>query len=155
MGYVADYAFKKTRIINTIEEVNTEEDKDYEYLRKYILYCKRFNPKLSKEAESMIAQYYVNIVTKPESQQSPRLLDTLTSLCYAVTRLKQKNTIDIDDDVNDVIEFYNEQLLHLSELVSIPRDPRDLASEEIVAALKDSPFRYEFVELVIEIQFHC
>jgi hypothetical protein len=147
MGYVADYAFKKTRIINTIEEVNAEEDKDYEYLRKYILYCKRFNPKLSKEAESMIAQYYVNIVTKPESQQSPRLLDTLTSLCYAVTRLKQKNTIDIDD-VNDVIEFYNEQLLHLSELVSIPRDPRDLASEEIVAALKDSPFRYEFVELV-------
>lgn len=55
--------------------------------------------------------------------------------------------IDVDD-VNDVIEFYNERLLHLSKLVSIPRDPRDLAFEEIIKSLNGSPYSYEFMELV-------
>jgi len=147
MGYVADYAFKKAKIINNIGEVNKQEEKNYDFLRKYILYCKRFDPALSKEAELMIAQYYVSIMTKPESHESPRLYDTLTSLCYAVARLKQKDIIDIED-VKDVIEFYNLQLHHLSQLVAIPRDLRELAFEEIINTLKDSAFKHEFIELV-------
>jgi hypothetical protein len=147
VGYVTDYAFKKAKIINDTNAVNKEEEKNYESLRKYIFYCKRFDPTLSKEAEVMIAQYYVSIMTKPESHESPRLFDTLTSLCYAVARLKQKDNIDIDD-VKEIIEFYNLQLHHLSELVATPRDPRDLAFEEIIAALEGSAFKHEFVELV-------
>jgi hypothetical protein len=50
--------------------------------------------------------------------------------------------------VQEVIEFYNLQLHHLSQLVAIPRDPRDLAYEEIISALRGSPFEHEFVELV-------
>ena len=95
----------------------------------------------------MIAQYYVNIMTRPESHESPRLFDTLTSLCFAVARLKQKDIIDIED-LKEVIEFYNLQLPHLSELATIPRDPRDLVYEGIVSALKGSSFEHEFVELV-------
>src|SRR5215469_16734976 len=95
----------------------------------------------------MIAQYYVNIMTRPESHESPRLFDTLTSLCFAVARLKQKDIIDIES-VKEVIEFYNLQLHHLSELATIPRDPRDLVYEGIVSALKGSSFGHEFVELV-------
>jgi DNA replicative helicase MCM subunit Mcm2 (Cdc46/Mcm family) len=147
VGYVADYAFKKAKIINDTDAINKEEEKNYDFLRKYILYCKRFFPTLSKEAEVMIAQYYVNIMTRPESRESPRLFDTLTSLCFAVARLKQKEIIDIED-VQEVIEFYNLQLHHLSQLVAIPRDPRDLAYEEIISALTVSPFEHEFVELV-------
>ncbi|MFZ0512319.1 MAG: hypothetical protein WAM14_11990 [Candidatus Nitrosopolaris sp.] len=112
VGYVADYAFKKAKIINDTDAVNKEEEKNYEFLRKYILYCKRFDPVLSEEAKVMIAQYFLNIMTKPESRESPRLFDTLTNLCYAVARLKQKDSIDIDD-AKEVIEFYNLQLHHL------------------------------------------
>jgi DNA replicative helicase MCM subunit Mcm2 (Cdc46/Mcm family) len=153
---VADYAFKKAKIINNIDAISKEEEKYYNDLRKYILYCKRFDPMLSKEAEVMIVQYYTSIMTKAESYQSPRLFDTLTSLVLtslvlvltslAVARLKQKNTIDIED-VSDVIKFYNEQLLHLSQLVSVPRDPRDLAFEEIVSAFKGSAFKGNFLLL--------
>jgi hypothetical protein len=32
--------------------------------------------------------------------------------------------------------------------VTIPRDPRDLAYEKIISALRGSPFEHEFVELV-------
>ena len=145
--YVADYAFKKAKIINDTDAINKEEERNYDFLRKYIHYCKRFFPTLSKEAEVMIAQYYVNIMTRPESHESPRLFDTLTSLCFAVARLKQKDIIDIED-VKEVIEFYNLQLHHLSELATIPRDPRDLVYEGIVSALKGSSFGHEFVELV-------
>jgi DNA replicative helicase MCM subunit Mcm2 (Cdc46/Mcm family) len=148
VGYVIDYAFKKAKIINNNEAVIKEEEENYRSLRKYIIYCKRFDPILSKEAEVMIVQYYANIATKPGSRESPRLFDTLTSLCYAVARIKQKNTIDVDD-VEDVIEFYNVQLLHLSQLVAVPIDPRDLAFEEIINTIKgSSSFRHEFIELV-------
>jgi len=88
--YVADYAFKKAKIINDTDAINKEEERNYDFLRKYIHYCKRFFPTLSKEAEVMIAQYYVNIMTRPESHESPRLFDTLTSLCFAVARLIRK-----------------------------------------------------------------
>lgn len=149
--YVANYAFRKADIINNIEEKNAEEEKNYEDLRKYILYCKRFEPTLSEEAKVMIAQYYTNIMTGPQSYHSPRLFDTLSSLCYVLARIKQKNQIDVDD-VNDVMEFYNEQLLHLSKLVSIPRNPCELAYEEIVNSFKGSAFKHEFIECVKTVQ---
>ena len=54
----------------------------------------------------MIVQYYANVITKPNSCASPRLFDTLTALCFAVARLRQKNIIDVED-VNEVTEFHN------------------------------------------------
>ena len=47
------------------------------YLRKYIEYSKRFNPVLSKEAEHMLMEFYVNIAS---SYGSPRILESLITL---------------------------------------------------------------------------
>ncbi|MFY9869644.1 MAG: hypothetical protein WAK17_08000 [Candidatus Nitrosopolaris sp.] len=49
----------------------------------------------------------------------------MNNLCRAVARLEQKDTIDVEDG------HYGVQLLqHLSQLIAIPSDPRDLAVEK-------------------------
>src|ERR1700751_5052645 len=87
-------------------------------------------------------------MTSSDSQASPRLLEPFNNLCRGVARLKQKNTIDVED-AKEVMEFYGVQLVqHLSQIVAIPSDPRDLAVEVIINVLKDSKFKHEFIELL-------
>jgi DNA replicative helicase MCM subunit Mcm2 (Cdc46/Mcm family) len=90
------------------------EEENYEFLRKYILYCKRFNPQFSPEARLMIVKYFTDIMTSKDTNNlaSPRLLETLNNLCFAVARLKQKEIIDVDD-VKEVTAFYGVQLKSL------------------------------------------
>jgi hypothetical protein len=75
----------------------------------------------------MMIQYYASIMVSSDDNNlaPPRLLETLNNLCRAVARLEQKDTIDVDDG------HYGVQLLqHLSQLIAIPSDPRDLAVEK-------------------------
>ncbi|MGA8084720.1 MAG: hypothetical protein WB988_22940 [Candidatus Nitrosopolaris sp.] len=148
--HVVGYALEKEEMADNYEAILKKEEENYDFFRKYILYCKRFEPKFSREARHMMVQYYASIMTSGDSnnQASPRLLETLNNLCRAVARLKQKDTIDVDD-AKEVMQFYAVQLVqHLSQIVAIPSDPRDLAVEEITNVLKDSKFKYEFIELL-------
>jgi DNA replicative helicase MCM subunit Mcm2 (Cdc46/Mcm family) len=45
----------------------------------------------------MINQYFENVMTAKDSEASNRLWETLRNLCYAIARLKLKNTIDTED----------------------------------------------------------
>ena len=73
------------------------------------------------------------------------------NLCYAVARLKLKDTID-EDDVKEVIEFYNKQLKYWSQIkADIPSDPRDLAYHEMVKKLTRQKFKCEFEQLYARI----
>jgi len=150
IGHVLEYALKKAEMTDNYDTILKQEEENYEFLRKYILYCKRFDPKFSREARHMIVQYYASIMTSSDNnnQASPRLLETLNNLCRAVARLKQKDTIDVED-AKEVIQFYGVQLVqHMSQIVALPSDPRDLAVEEITNILKDSKFKHEFIELL-------
>ena len=146
IGHVVDYALKKAQMTDNFDAILKKEKENYEFLSKYILYCKRFNPEFSREARQMMVQYYASIMTSSDNnnQASPRL----NNLCRAVARLKQKDTIDVED-AKEVIQFYGVQLLqHLSQIIAIPSDPRDLAVEVITNILKDSKFKHEFIELL-------
>ncbi len=52
---VIKYAFDKADIS---EAIYAEEERYYDFLRKYILYCKRFKPVLSHEAKNILIQFY-------------------------------------------------------------------------------------------------
>jgi replicative DNA helicase Mcm len=150
IGHVVEYALKKAEMTENYDAILKKENENYEFLMRYILFCKRFNPKFSREARIMIVQYYASIMSSSDNnnQSSPRLLETLNNLCRVVARLKQKDTIDVED-AKEVIQFYAVQLVqHLSQIVAIPSDPRDLAVEEINNILKDSKFKHEFIELL-------
>lgn len=120
IGHVVDYALRKAEMMDNYDTIRKKEEENYEFVRKYILYCKRFDPVFSREAKHMIVQYYANIMTSSDSKASPRLLETLNNLCRAVAKLKQKDTIDVGD-AKEVLEFYGVQLVqHLSQIVAIP-----------------------------------
>src|SRR5947199_183461 len=61
---IASYAFKKTEPDMISDTLNEQEDKDYDFLKKYILYCKRFHPTLSEEARVMLVEFYTSITSK-------------------------------------------------------------------------------------------
>jgi DNA replicative helicase MCM subunit Mcm2 (Cdc46/Mcm family) len=144
---VRDYASKKSEIMDNYNAITKEEEENYEFLRRYILYGKRFDPRFSQESEHMIKAFFTNIVSPEGSQASYRVLDTLRNLCYAVARLKLKDAIDAED-ANDVMKFYNEQLKHYAQVSNIPSDPRDFAYEEVIKKLTGQKFKSEFMELL-------
>ena len=150
MNHAMNYAFKKMAMMNNSDGTSNMEEQNYGFLRKYFLYIKKFDPEFSREAGHKVSLYYTNVITRPGSQATPRLFDTLYNLCRAIATIKQKTTVDLED-VEEVIELYDIQLKqHLSRLVDIPCDLRDLAVEEVFKVLEKwgSKFGYEYIELL-------
>jgi replicative DNA helicase Mcm len=141
---IADYAFRKTDPHMMSDKLYEEEEKNHDFIKKYILYCKAFHPQLSEDARIMLCDYYSSIAI---NFGSPRVLDGLYRTSHAVARLKQKDVIDCED-VKEVMEFYNVILQQLSETVTIPKKPFDSTVEVITDIVLKSEFPYDFVELV-------
>jgi hypothetical protein len=133
--------------MDNYSELLKKEGENYQDLVKHILYAKTFDPKFSEEAELMINQYFENVMSPEDSEASNRLWETLRNLCYAVARLKLKDTVDVKD-AKEVIEFYNKQLEYWSQIADIPPDIRDLAKQEMVKKLTGQKFATEFIELL-------
>ncbi|MDP9289511.1 MAG: AAA family ATPase, partial [Thermoproteota archaeon] len=144
---IAEYAFKKTDPHMMSDALQEQEDKNYDFLRKYVLYSKRFHPNLSEGARIMLVEYYFNIAIK---FGSPRILDALLRITHAIARLKQKEIVETKDAI-EAMEFYNVILQQLSEVVTIPKNPNDLAIDEITNILNVSRVPYDFTELVREV----
>jgi MCM P-loop domain len=148
-SYLRDYGSSKFENEDNRIALLKKEGNNYQYLKKHILYSKRFvDFKFSSEAECMITEYFTDAMIPKGSQTSNRLLDTLRKCCYAVARLKLKDTIEAED-AREVIEFYNKQLGYWSQVkADIPSDPRDLAYQEIVKKLTGQKFAIEFEQLL-------
>jgi replicative DNA helicase Mcm len=116
----------------------------YNFLRKYILYSKRFNPILNEEAKAMLNEYWIDLAKR---FGSPRILETLFRLAKATARLKLKHVVDAED-AKETMQFYNVILQQHQQVVSIPSNPREIAFNECVNILKDSRFAISFEELV-------
>ena len=110
------------------------------YLKKHITYAKRFNPVFSDEAKSILDEFFIRLITKNKNKKdvfnSPRRRDSIYRIAKAISKLKLKNIVDVDD-AKDAIEFYNVVLLELERTVSVPEDPRDVAYNECISILKN------------------
>jgi DNA replicative helicase MCM subunit Mcm2 (Cdc46/Mcm family) len=148
--YLWNYARNKTEVMDNYSSSLKKEGNNSQYLVKHILYAKKCDPQFSQEAEPMLNQYFVDVMTPEDSEASNRLWETLRNLCHAIARLKLKDTIDVED-VTEIIEFYNRQLKYWSQIVnipSIPSDPRDTAYQEIIKKLTGQKFAVEFEQLL-------
>ena len=114
------------------------------YLEKHLIYAKRFNPKMSKEATTMLNEYYVGIA---KMVGSPRVRDTIFKTAKMIARLKLKNVVDADD-AKEACQFYNIILNEYDHIVNIPGDPRDVAFVEILNTIKAAQAPIIFEEAV-------
>ena len=137
-----EYAYQKSH--NITDKFKPEYTP---YLRKHIMYSKRFNPKISDEAISIINEYYIKLQhTSNNNFITPRTLDRLYRLIKARARLQLKNVAD-ENDALEVLEFFNPMVQQLAEVVSIPSNPRDNAYQECVTILEQLK---EFGGIILE-----
>jgi predicted transcriptional regulator len=145
-NHLMNYARDKIGIRNNYAKVLEEEETNNKFLRKFKISAQRFDPQFSIEATHMIMSCYTEAMI--EDRYSPRLLDTLSNMCYAVSRINHRNIID-SDDVKTVAELFKEQAKeHLSKIIIVPDNPKVLAVEEMVKVLVGSNFKHEWTELL-------
>jgi replicative DNA helicase Mcm len=140
-----EYAYKKMELLE-----NDRVPDYYRFLKRYILYAKRFNPRISQEARAMFSNFYKTMV---RGFGSPRLLDTLINIAKAIARLKLKDEVDAGD-ATEALDFYNALISHHRETINLPTDPRDTAfteSLDIIKMCKGTPItRDELVSNVCQ-----
>jgi hypothetical protein len=111
------------------------------YLKKHITYAKRFNPIFSDEAKSILDESFIRLITRNKHKSkdvfnSPRRRDSIYRIAKAISKLKLKNVVDIED-AKEAVEFYNVILLELERTVTAPEDPRYVAYKECIVILKE------------------
>ena len=118
---------------------------DYsKYLVKHLEYAKRFNPKMNDEAKNMITEFFTKI--RLEGFGSNRVLNTLYRLAKAIARLKLKDIVD-EEDAKDVMSFYNVMLQNFQMAVNVSTSPKDVAYNEFVKILQNTPSGITIPEL--------
>lgn len=102
-----------TKILKKYNNSDSEKIEDKEILnikttRKYLKYASEFNPVLSKETQEYLINYYVEVKSIYNGNNEsisledgipldPRVLNSLIRLSGAITKLKLKDEIDIED----------------------------------------------------------
>jgi replicative DNA helicase Mcm len=121
------YAYKKMELLE-----NDRIPDYYRLLKRYILYAKRFNPRISQEAKIMFSNFYKSMV---RGFGSPRLLDTLINIAKAISKLKLKDEVDAND-ATEALDFYNALISHHRDTINLPRDPKNVAFTEAVQTIR-------------------
>ena len=97
---------KDEQLARHILDTHRKEDQvtappiDFELLKKYIIYSKKINPKLTKEAQEKILEYYLATRDIPEEDMviiTPRQLEGLIRLATARSRILLKNKVTEED----------------------------------------------------------
>ncbi|MEM2751391.1 MAG: ATPase, partial [Nitrososphaerales archaeon] len=73
---------------------------DFELLRKYLIYAKRIEPKLTKEAEDRLLEYYLQLRSMGSEFMitvTPRQLEALIRLATARARLMLRDKVTEED----------------------------------------------------------
>jgi DNA replicative helicase MCM subunit Mcm2 (Cdc46/Mcm family) len=110
-------------------------DKDEEFLKKYLMFARTFDPMISEEARSMLDQYWISMAAAG-IRGLPRKRDTLDRITIAIAKLKLKAFADIEE-AKEAMEFYNVILLNYQQTVPISTNPRDTIYEEVYSIVRE------------------
>ena len=146
------FVFKTSKDPNDLREYTYKKSKSEsskipnydEFITKYLIYAKRFNPIISDEAETILNEYYIGIA---RTVDSPRVRDTLFRVARMFARLKLKNIVDAEDAL-EVCQFYNVILTEHDQVVNIPANPRDVTLNECLYMLEATQAPIAFEELI-------
>ena len=107
-----------------------------EHLKKYLMYARKFNPagEISEEALNMLNEYWINMGTNENITGRPRKLESLKRIAIAISKLKLKNQVEIDD-ANETMQLYNTVLIHFSKIVPVSESPKDVAYDTCIDIL--------------------
>jgi len=89
-------------MLHSTRELPSAPPIEPEFIRKYIAYAKRINPKLSKEAMERIRDFYLKMRALSESSGSPvaitvRQLESVIRLAEARARAALRDTVTVED----------------------------------------------------------
>ena len=127
---IRNYAYK-------MAELESIKIPDYSnYLVKHLEYAKKFNPIINDEAKNMLTEFFTKI--RLEGFGSNRVLNTLYRMAKAIARLKLKDIVD-EEDAKDAMSFYNVMLLNFKMAVNVSTNPKDIAYNEFVKILQNTP----------------
>jgi DNA replicative helicase MCM subunit Mcm2 (Cdc46/Mcm family) len=130
-----DYAKQRLGLYRQLQD--GELVVDYTFLQKFIQHARSFESvRISEEAEAMIAEYW----SKLDSRIFPtnRVLETIQRTSMAFARLHFSNTVTVDI-VNEAVAFITEMFQEFDQTVAVVKDPRDIACEEVIKYLEETP----------------
>jgi replicative DNA helicase Mcm len=120
-----------------------------EYLKKYLKYARTFNPNsdISEDAVNMLDDYWVKMgQTETDDRGRPRKLEGLYRIAVAISKIKLKNQVDIEDAI-ETMQHYNVVLLNFSHLVPVSQSPKEVARETCISILQEFPYPIASKEL--------
>jgi replicative DNA helicase Mcm len=142
--YLREYTTRRDEIAK--QSAQGVFDEYANFLRKYLMYARTFEPIISDESRTMLNDYWINMALAGV-RGLPRKLESLESTAIALAKLKLKNTVEADD-AKEIMEFYSILLVHLGQSATIARNPRDITYEECINVLKSSKFPITSEEVV-------
>lgn len=104
-----------------LDDGEAEEIIDFDLLRKYIIYAKRLNPVLTKEAKEMIRDFFIEKRQQKKNDSegtriTPRQLEAFPRLMQARARLHLRSEATVED-FDEVLKLFN---IYINEVY---RDP--------------------------------
>jgi replicative DNA helicase Mcm len=141
------YAKERDEIAKNFETGVYELDE--EFLRKYMMYARMFNPILTEDAKIMLREYWIGMA-KADVKGLPRKLETLERIAISIAKLKLKNIVDVEE-ATEAMQFYNVLLENYQQTVAISKKPVDIAYQEIRKVVKEhNGFPISYVEATKE-----
>jgi hypothetical protein len=117
-----------------------------EHLKKYLMYARTFNPDadISEDALNMLDEYWVKMgQAETDDRGRPRKLEGLYRIAVAISKLKLKNQVDVEDAI-ETMQHYNVVLLHFSHLVPVSQSPKEVTRETCIDILREYPYPIAF-----------
>ena len=123
---------------------------DLEKLQKYLAYCRTFEPTIPDNVRLLLKHFFKQMA-KTDVDGLFRKFDSLLRVSMGIAKRGLKSIVDVHD-ANEAMNMYQLQLSEFKHHVGIPRDPRDVAYQEIIQIVKDTynivPGGIEFRETV-------
>jgi DNA replicative helicase MCM subunit Mcm2 (Cdc46/Mcm family) len=124
-------------------------EKDEEFLRKYMMYARTFDPILTEDAKIMLREYWIGMA-KADVKGLPRKLETLERIAISIAKLKLKSLVDAEE-ATEAMQFYNVILQNYQQTVAISKKPADTSYQEIREVVKEhNGFPISYVEATKE-----
>jgi DNA replicative helicase MCM subunit Mcm2 (Cdc46/Mcm family) len=126
-------------LANAKAEQEGREVPDYSrFIKRWITYAKQnYNPKLTREAKSVLVEAYTEMSKKNNNSLSPRRLEALFNATKARARFLLKDTADLNDAIA-VVKFYRQMVVNYEQGIIEPKDVTDVAAEECFKILGET-----------------
>jgi replicative DNA helicase Mcm len=136
-----EFAYNKTEY----DEKNILHN--YNFLEKFVEHSKTINPVITKEARSILNEFWVRLKVKGEYVFTNRTLDSLYRISESLARLYLNDTVDINM-AYETIDFFNKMLQEFHSYIHYIPEPKSAAYDETIKAIQQQKAPIDLIEAV-------